>query len=221
METKKNAQANNERLRIPIALMGFLFVGGTILASFTYKATIEHELLAENAEGASTVVYTEEARKNDNQQEEQKHQEEATPPQEIIKKDSISNFTPKSVVTPPKPPQDLGTVEPPKVKPEPVLFPDKEAMFPGGPAELQRWISSNVVYPEVAIQMEDQGKVYLSFVVEADGEITNVKIDKALTKELNREAKRVLRKMPHWEPGEVEGKRVRTICSLPIVFTLK
>ena len=69
--------------------------------------------------------------------------------------------------------------------------------------------------------MEDQGRVFLSFVVETDGSITNIEVTKGRTKELDREAKRVVRKMPKWSAGESSGKKVRTRCQLPIVFTLE
>ena len=128
---------------------------------------------------------------------------------------------PKTVIklTPPNPPK--VNPDPPVIAPEPIDFPDVEAMFPGGAAELQKWIFANVEYPEVSIRIEDQGRVFLSFIVEADGSITGVKVKKSASKELDREAQRVTRKMPKWTPGEVGGKRVRTRCSLPIVFTLE
>ena len=69
--------------------------------------------------------------------------------------------------------------------------------------------------------MEEQGRVYLSFVVEKDGGISNVKVERGVSKDLDREAKRIVRAMPKWEAGEVGGKKVRTRCSLPIVFTLR
>ena len=110
----------------------------------------------------------------------------------------------------------------PAPSPPPVIidFPDVEAEFPGGAVELHKWIASNVQYPETSIQMEDQGRVYLSFVVESDGSISNIKVEKGVTRELDREAKRLARKMPKWTPGEAEGRKVRTRCQLPIVFTL-
>ena len=69
--------------------------------------------------------------------------------------------------------------------------------------------------------MEDQGRVFLSFVVEPDGKITNIVVERGVTRELDREAKRVVRKMPKWSAGEASGKKVRTRCRLPIVFTLQ
>lgn len=99
-------------------------------------------------------------------------------------------------------------------------FPDVEASYRGGQAAMQRFIANNVVYPETAIEMNEQGRVYLSFVVEMDGRITHIQVERGVSDEIDREAKRVIRKMPRWTPGEVSGRAVRTRCRLPIVFTL-
>lgn len=101
-----------------------------------------------------------------------------------------------------------------------VDFPDVEAEFPGGTAALQRWVAMNVIYPEEAIEKDEMGKVYLSFIVEADGSLSNIKVEKGSSESLNREAIRVMKGMPRWIPGEAGGKEVRTRCRLPIVFTL-
>jgi len=69
--------------------------------------------------------------------------------------------------------------------------------------------------------MNEQGKVYVSFIVEKDGRITNIEIQRGVSDDLNKEAKRVVRNMPDWTPGESSGKRVRTKCSLPINFEIK
>jgi protein TonB len=104
---------------------------------------------------------------------------------------------------------------------EPItLFPDIEASFPGGAAEMQKWFKKNLIYPETSIQLEEQGKVYLSFVIEIDGLITNVIVERGISRDLDREAKRLVRSMPKWTPGENEGKFVRTRVRLPIVFTI-
>ena len=99
-------------------------------------------------------------------------------------------------------------------------FPDVEAGFPGGPAIMQRYIARNVIYPQTSIEMNEQGRVYLSFIVEVDGSITHVAIERGVSQDLDREAKRVVRNMPKWKPGEAKGKAVRTRCRLPIKFTI-
>lgn len=101
-----------------------------------------------------------------------------------------------------------------------VYYPDVEAGFPGGPKGLQSYINSTVIYPEKAILKNIQGKVYLSFVVEAVGSITNIK---ALNghRLLKKESIRVLKNMPAWIPGEYQLTKVRTRCTLPIAYRLE
>lgn len=106
------------------------------------------------------------------------------------------------------------------VAPEIIEFPDKEAEYPGGEKAMLKFIAENMVYPQDAINMGIQGKVYLSFVIETDGRPTNIKVERGVERSLDREAKRVVRIMPNWTPGEVRGKKVRTRVRLPIIFAL-
>ena len=101
-----------------------------------------------------------------------------------------------------------------------IEFPDVEAEFIGGAQALMKYISSNIQYPPTSIEMNEQGKVYLSFVVEPDGSITNVAVERGVSPDLDREAKRVVRSMPKWKPGESKAKKSRTRCRLPINFQL-
>lgn len=97
-------------------------------------------------------------------------------------------------------------------------YPDVEAEFIGGASALQKYIFENIVYPNEAIELGEQGKVYLSFVVEKDGSITNVTVEKSVSESLDAEAVRLLEAMPKWKPGEANGMKVRTKCMMPIVF---
>lgn len=206
---------------MPLALIGLLFTGGIVLASFSYVTPVEEELQQQAISSANEVNYVQEEAKPQEDVAEPETPEYVAPPQPDIIIDSNS-------ITPPKPTPPLpGPFPVPKPGPKPgppappvVDFPDVEAMFPGGQSALQLYIVSNVEYPETAIDMGDQGKVYLSFIVEEDGKVSNVKVEKGVTDELDREAKRIVRAMPNWEAGEVDGKKVRTRCRLPIVFTL-
>lgn len=99
-------------------------------------------------------------------------------------------------------------------------FPDVEANFHSGPKGLQRYMSKNVQYPVKAIENNEQGTVYIAFVVEPDGSISNIKIERGVSRALDREAKRLIKEMPKWKPGEVSDKKVRTRCRLPIIFQL-
>lgn len=99
-------------------------------------------------------------------------------------------------------------------------FPTIESQFPGGPDSLQSWLTQNVNYPRESIEMNEQGKVYVSFVVEIDGSISNVEVIKSVSQQLDTEAMRLARAMPNWTPGEYEGELARTRCQIPINFTL-
>lgn len=96
----------------------------------------------------------------------------------------------------------------------------REASFPGGNVELANYLQANVTYPEVSMKNNEIGKVFVSFVVEKDGSIQDVKIEKGVTPALNEEALRVVRSMPKWTPALKDGKEVRTVLTLPIVFHL-
>ena len=106
------------------------------------------------------------------------------------------------------------------VEEEVIEFPDVEAEFIGGPQALMKYIQSNIQYPPTSIEMNEQGKVYLSFVVEPDGSISNVVVERGVSPDLDKEAKRVVRSMPNWKPGESKAKKSRTRCRLPINFQL-
>lgn len=114
---------------------------------------------------------------------------------------------------------DPPPVDIPKPKEEEILdFVEEDATFPGG--NIQKWINENVVYPDVSRELGEQGKVYVEFVVETNGNITNVRVAKGVSDDLDKEAVRVIRKMPNWNPGKNNGKAVRSRCRLPINFTL-
>ena len=98
---------------------------------------------------------------------------------------------------------------------------DVDAEFPGGYGAMKVFIGENYTIPEDARIMGEQGKVYVDFVVETDGSITNVEIAKSVFGSIDREAKRVVRSFPKWKPGEVDFLKVRTRVSLPIVVTFQ
>jgi protein TonB len=97
---------------------------------------------------------------------------------------------------------------------------DKEAQFIGGYIELQNFIGSRINYPQEAIQFGEQGKVYMSFVIEKDGSVSNVIVERGVSTSLDREAKRIIKSFPEWIPGEIKMQRVRTRIRLPINFVL-
>ncbi len=114
--------------------------------------------------------------------------------------------------------------EPEVVKPkeeEIFVAVEQQAEFPGGQAALMKWLSNNIRYPESAQQNDIQGRVIVKFVVEKDGSIGQATIAKGVDKDLDREAIRVVKKMPKWQPGKNNGVAVRSYFTLPVTFKLQ
>ena len=94
------------------------------------------------------------------------------------------------------------------------------AEYPGGVEKLMKYIMTNINYPPETNGYSSQGTVYVRFVIEMNGSITNVKILKGIQADLDKEAKRVVKDMPDWKPGQNRGKVVRSRCTLPIKFRM-
>lgn len=93
--------------------------------------------------------------------------------------------------------------------------------YPGGQAAMLKFIVKNIEYPTIAQENRVAGKVYVRFVVNKDGSISDVKSVRGISPELNQEAIRVIKMMPKWKPGTQRGEPVRVTFTLPINFTLK
>lgn len=93
--------------------------------------------------------------------------------------------------------------------------------FPGGEAEMFRYIVDNMVYPEDAIDADIEGRVFVSFVVNKKGKVTDVEIERGFHPLLDKEARRIVESMPDWTPGEQMGKKVSSRFMLPINFQLQ
>lgn len=221
MEVKKNSEVDGDKVKSSMTIIGLSYVAALTLAVFTFgQVNIEEE---ENEHAAKDVETTIE--KTDEKEpppppppEEVEIQIAPEPPEEIIVKENKEEEPPPAV-TPPAPPPPVAKVE---VVAAPIVdFPDVEAGFPGGPAAMMKWINDNIKYPQTSIEMNEQGRVFLSFVVETNGSISNVKIERGVSIDLDKEAKRVIKKMPKWVPGESAGRAVRARCRLPINFQLQ
>ena len=114
---------------------------------------------------------------------------------------------------------------PPAPKPEVAtkVFDVVEEMpsFPGGKGALMSYLNSNTKYPVVAQENGVQGRVIISFVVERDGSISDVKVARSVDPSLDREAQRVVKSMPRWTPGKQNGQTVRVKYTVPVVFRLQ
>ena len=97
---------------------------------------------------------------------------------------------------------------------------EKMPEFPGGIGELMKFLSMTVKYPEAAEKAGTQGRVIVSFIVEKDGSVSNAKVQKSVSEELDAEALRVVNAMPKWTPGKQKGQAVRVKYTIPISFRL-
>lgn len=116
----------------------------------------------------------------------------------------------------------IAQPEPPKQE-ENKVFDVVEQMpsFPGGNGALMSYLSENVKYPVVAQENGVQGRVVISFVVERDGSITDVRVVRSVDPSLDREAARVVSSMPKWIPGKQNGSAVRVKYNVPVSFKLQ
>lgn len=101
------------------------------------------------------------------------------------------------------------------------LVVEKMPAFPGGEAELYRFLAKNVRYPKAAREAGISGTVNLGFVVEKDGRLSSLTVLRTPHGLLSDEALRVMSLMPSWSPGEQRGKPVRVSFSIPFKFTLQ
>ena len=98
---------------------------------------------------------------------------------------------------------------------------EKMPSFPGGDAELLKYIATNIKYPKVSQDNGEQGRVICSFIVGRDGSVNNPEVLRGVTPLLNEEAVRVINTMPRWNPGMQRGKAVAVKYTVPITFRLK
>ncbi|MGD9976913.1 MAG: energy transducer TonB [Bacteroidales bacterium] len=83
------------------------------------------------------------------------------------------------------------------------------------------YVAKNLKYPDIAAENGIQGRVYINFVVEPDGRVTNVKVVRGVDASLDKEAVRVVSSSPKWKPGKQRGKPVRVQFTIPIIFVLQ
>lgn len=92
--------------------------------------------------------------------------------------------------------------------------------FPGGGSAFIQWLTRQLRYPPLAQSQRIQGRVVVSFIVNKDGSIADVKLEKSVNALLDREALRVIRMMPRWKPGVHNNQPCRTMVAVPVVFKI-
>lgn len=128
--------------------------------------------------------------------------------------DTNTEIVPRNVD--PNPPTDESD------KIEDVVNVSEKPMFgTGGDNEFRTWIAQNIHYPQSAVEAQIQGKVYIQFVIEKDGSLSNIKVIRSVDPEIDKEAIRVLEQSPKWTPGKQQGRPVRVNYIFPIAFKIR
>ena len=105
---------------------------------------------------------------------------------------------------------------------EPEVYQSVDEMpgFPGGEEKLMEFFTKNIEYPKEAREAGIQGRVFVGFVIEKDGSISNVKVLRGIGHGCEEEAVRVVKSMPNWKPGKLYGEVVRVSYQIPVNFKL-
>lgn len=232
MIAKKNSGVDLERKRTVLFQIGLLTAGSFTLAAFSYSTTTKMEL-EKNAVAYEAVTYVEqipEVKKietpivkpptNQSSSDEPSIDLDNQQVSESISETTNSTTLPKPNVGLPTDfvPVDGGGVDVTLEEFDP--FPEIEAAYIGGVPKMQEDINRDLVYPQIDIELGLQGTVYVSFIIEKDGSVSNVQIERGISETIDREAKRIVRGFPNWKPAENAYGKVRTIVRLPINFKL-
>ena len=221
MENKKSKDANLENKKFVFFTVGLVMSASLILMAFQYESAdiAEKETVAKHQQLEEEFVF-------DIPEEEiiEEKPPAMTPPpvlDEIIIVDDdviIDDFDLTDIF------DDVDTTDfeiDTTIEVEPIAdFAEVEPAFPGGESAMMEWIQQNIEYPQLAVEMGEQGIVYCQFVVNRDGSIEQVRIVRGVSDSLDDEARKIVKKMPKWTPGEQAGKKVRCRFTLPIHFRL-
>ena len=143
--------------------------------------------------------------------------EEPPPTQEILEEPTASPVTQEGEKGEDAPPP------PPPVEEEVMMFAavEEKPTFPGGEAEFYKYLGKNVKYPQMEAEQGIEGRVFVEFVVDKDGSITEVRTVRGVSAGLDKEATRVMKASPKWSPGKQNGRPVKVRYVIPINFDLR
>jgi protein TonB len=112
-----------------------------------------------------------------------------------------------------------GPAAPAAIKPDSVFInPEVRPQFMGGDKAFMAYLSKNIRYPQQAMQRHVSGRVYVNFILSAQGRVQDAHVISGPGSGLNDEALRLIWLMPPWEPGRSNGQPVRVACTVPIAF---
>jgi protein TonB len=216
MEPKKNPEVNLERKRGLFLQIGLVIALLVVLGAFEYKT---YEKIAYNL-GALNLDDLEEEIIPITKQELKPPPPPPPPPEiiEIVEDDVEIEDEIEIEDTESDEDEEIEIIE--EDDDEFFMVVENMPIFPGGDLGLMKYIQKHVKYPAIAKEYNITGKVYVSFIVDKSGSVTNVKIVRGVDKNLDAEAMRVVKSLPKYKPGKQRGKAVRVMFTIPINFTL-
>jgi protein TonB len=229
METKKSTTADLERKKIVFTQFGIVFALLITLGAFEYKSydkrTINFDQRVEEVIQEEIIPITEQKQKPIVPPEAPKQttvlmiveNDEIVEDELEIDVDVKQNTEIEVYVAPAFHQEQEEEVV------ETEIFTVVESMpeFPGGEGAMMAFIARNIKYPTFAREGGIQGRVFVNFVVEPSGMVSNVRVLRGIGGGCDEEAVRVVESMPKWTPGKQRGKAVRVSFNLPVRFTLQ
>ena len=228
MEAKKSEKANLEKTKGLFVELGLILALAIIICAFEWKT---YDKKAEAVEITESVAQVEEMVIQTKQDEPEPPQQEVEQQQsmdfEIVDDDqelknafSLDNFANEGNTEVNIPKVEVKVQDEEEDESERVIFTvvEQTSEFPGGVAKLNEFLASNIKYPAQARETGTQGIVYVTFVVEKDGSITDIKVLRDIGSGCGEEAIRVVKMMPKWKPAKQRGKAVRQQFNLPVRF---
>ena len=226
MEEKKSPKANLENKKVMFTQIGLIISLLIAWMAFEHKSYDKREIDPSLLRQTEVV---EEEMVEITKQEEQKPQPVEVPKQttqlEIVEDDvEVEDIEINAEVDQAEVIEEYVPVE---VEEEEVqeqeIFQIVEEMpaYPGGEQKLMEFIAKGIKYPQIARETGIQGRVFVGFVIEPDGSVSNVKVLRGIGGGCDEEAMRVVKSMPKWKPGKQRGKAVRVSYMLPVNFKLQ
>jgi protein TonB len=237
MIAKKNPKLQEEKNRVVYFQLGLLVTGTSLLMAFTWKTPVNssEKLIVERASEIEVIQMMEEEKETPVEIPEVKKVEQ----QKALDPITIKMLTPFIDPTENKDKNEpvfvktkakdgdkvgdgdfvLDIGDAPKMEVA-TKFPDKEALFQGN---WYQYLSDNAKYPEIAQEWGEEGTVFVGFIVEKNGSITDVKVKNKdrVAKSLQKEALRVVKSSPRWTPGIKDGEYVRSFKTVKVNFILE
>ncbi|HOG19921.1 MAG TPA: energy transducer TonB [Salinivirgaceae bacterium] len=230
MEVKKNPQADLEQHKSTFTQIGLVVVLGFMLIAFNWTTKersvgdlgvvvaidLEEEMIATEREEEPEPPPPEE------QQQQQDVIEElivVENTEEVASINIDTEATEQTMIT-----QTEIKVQAEEIvedEPEIFLVVEQEPEFPGGMEALNKYLQTNMKYPQIAKENGISGRVWLNFVVDDKGKISKIKVVRSVDPALDAEAIRVVQSMPQWKPGRQSGRAVYVSFNLPVNFVLQ